>query len=135
MTTGVAGTSAREYSTCQVHYLRKGLSFADGITATVSIGMIPSGALVIDAGVYVKTTYNWGPNNLINLGTAGDTDGFATSLSLATVGLIKWDELATSNDVLATADTWVTATYICTGTAATQGEAEAFVAFIADNDK
>ena len=134
MATGTAGTQARAYDTCQVHYLRKGLSYADGITATVSIGMIPSGAMVIDAGVYVATTYNWGTNNLINLGTAGDTDGFATSLSLATVGLIKWDELATSNDIVASADTWVTATYICTGTAATQGSAEAFIAFILDND-
>jgi hypothetical protein len=134
MATGTAGTTARQYDTAQVHYIRKTSTFADGITATVSIGIIPSGALVIDAGMYVKTSYNWGTNNLINLGTAGDTDGFATSLSLATVGLIKWDELATSNDVLMTADTWCTATYICTGSDATRGEIELFVAFLADND-
>lgn len=134
MATGTAGNSARQYDTCQVHYLRKGLAYTDGITATVSIGMIPQGAMVVDAGIAVTTSYNWGTNNLINLGTAGDTDGFATSLSLATVGLIKWDELATSDDIVAAADTWVTATYICTGTAATRGAAEAFVAFILDND-
>jgi hypothetical protein len=134
MATGTAGNQARQYDTAQVHYLRRGLTFADGITATVSIGMVPQGALIIDMGVYVSTTYNYQTNNLINLGTAGDTDGFATSLSLATVGLIKWDEFATSNDHVAAADMWVTATYICTGTAATQGAAECFVTYIVDND-
>lgn len=135
MATGTAGNSARQYDTAQVHYIRKGLSFADGITATVSIGMVPQGALIVDMGFYVQTTYNYGTSNLINLGTAGDTDGFGTSLSLGTVGLIKWDEFATSNDILAAADTWVTATYICTGTAATQGAAEVYVSFIVDNDQ
>lgn len=134
MATGTAGNQARQYDACLVHYIRKGISYADGITASVSIGLIPSGALVIDAGIAVTTTYNWGTNNLLNMGTPGDTDGFATSLSLATKGLIKWDELATSDDVVMTADTWATITYICTGTAATQGVAEAFVAFILDND-
>ena len=28
---------------------------------------------------------------------------------------IKWDELATSDDIVAAADTWCTVTYICTG--------------------
>lgn len=135
MATGTAGSTARVYDTQQIHYYRKALSYADGITASVSIGLVPAGAIVVDAGVLVTTTYNWGTNNLLNMGTPGDTDGLATSLSLATAGLIKWDEFATSNDIGPYAsDTWVTITYICTGTNASQGAAEAYVAFIPDND-
>jgi hypothetical protein len=133
MATGTAGTTARKYSQAQIHYVRKNLAYTDGITATVTIGKLPAGALVVDAGVAVTTVWNFGTNNLLNMGTTADPDGFATSLSLATVGLIKWDEFATSNDVAITADTDVTVTYICTGTAATTGAGVAYVAYLADN--
>lgn len=98
MATNTAGSVAREYHTAQTHYLTKAITYADN-GSTLSMGYIPAGAVVVRAGVVVSTAFNGNSSNVLDIGTAADTDGFATDLALGTAGVIAADELATSNDV------------------------------------
>lgn len=131
MATGTAGTTARRYHTSQTHYLLKKILYSDGATAVVTVGKIPAGAVVINAGVVVSTAFNAGTTNVLDIGTSGDDDGFATDLALGTIGRIAADELATSNDLGPyAADTTITATLALSGTAATAGEGYVYVEFL-----
>lgn len=132
MATGTAGTTARQYSYQMVHYLRKDFTYAD---TTFNIGTLPAGAIVIGAGVIVSTAFNAAGNDVLDIGTSSDGDGFATDLDLSTIGNIVWDELATSNDLGPyTADTVITGEYAYTSTAPTAGAGSVYVLFIPDND-
>jgi hypothetical protein len=134
MATGTAGDSARRNTTQQVGYLRKGFTFANA-TETLTMGVLPAGAIVIDAGVIVSEAFNAGTNNRLDMGTSGDTDGFATDLALGTIGNIVWDELATSNDLGPYASaTTIQIVVDVTGTAATTGIGTAYVCYLPNND-
>lgn len=135
MATNTAGTVARDFQKQMVHYLRKGFTYAnDGETLTV--GVVPAGAVVIRAGVVVSTAFDAGTNNVLDIGTAADTDGFATDLALGTIGVIVADEMATTNDAGPYAsDTTIQAVVDLTGTAATAGVGTIWVEYIPDNDK
>lgn len=127
-------TPARIYHTQQTHFLRKSISFED-IGSTVDLGVVPAGAIVINAGVVVSTAFDSGSTDVLDIGTSSDTDGFATDLSLQTAGRIAADELATSNDLGPyAADTTLQCVLAATGTAATAGSAEVFVEYIPDTD-
>lgn len=123
---------AREYHTQQTHYLRKGIDYTD--TSTVTIGKLPAGAIVVGAGVIVTTAWDSGTSDVLDIGTSGDGDGFATDLSLQTIGNIVWDELATSNDLYSTSEVTITAAVASVGTAATAGAGEIYIQYIPDND-
>lgn len=134
MTTGTAGTSARQFHTQQVHYLRKGITFADdGLTVTV--GTIPAGSLIIKpmSGVAVTTVFNAGSTNVLDIGPSTDsgTDLWATDLALGTLAFVPLDEAVTN---LVSVDTVVQAAVDLTGTAATTGAAEIIICYIPDND-
>lgn len=129
MATGTAGDVGREYHTHQVHYLRKYFTYADAGT-TFTMGTLPPGAAVIDAGVVVATVFNAGTNNRIDIGTEDDTDDFATDLSLLTKGRIVADEMATADNLYSTSAKLVKLVVDVTGTAATTGVAIAYVAYI-----
>lgn len=134
MATDTAATSARHNTTQQVGYLRKDFTKANA-TETLTMGVLPAGAIVVSAGVIVSEAFNAGTNNRLDMGTSGDTDGFATDLALGTIGNIVWDELATSNDLGPYAsDTTIQIVVDVTGTAATTGIGSAYVMFIEDND-
>ena len=120
-------STARVYHTNQTHYFRKRIIFSDTV---VTLGVIPAGAIVINAGVIVTTAFNAGTTNVLDIGTSADDDGFATDLALGTIGRIAADEFATSNDLYSTSEVTLTATYAQTGTAATAGEGFVFVEFI-----
>jgi hypothetical protein len=124
----VAPSQARVFHTQQVHYLRKDLTFAD--TAVLTVGVIPAGAIVVGAGVVVSTAWNSGTSDVLDIGTSGDGDGFATDLSLRTIGNIVWDELATSNDLYSTSDVTITCQAASTGAAATAGLGHVYVQYI-----
>lgn len=131
MATGTAGSTARRYHTSQVHYLLKKIQYSGGASAVVTVGKVPAGAVVINAGVVVATAFNAGTSNVLDIGTATDDDGFATDLALGTIGRIAADELATSNDLGPfVADTAITATLALSGTAATAGEGWVYVEFL-----
>jgi hypothetical protein len=134
MATGTAGSSARRNTTQQVGYLRKGFTKANA-TETLTVGVLPAGAIVVGAGVIVSEAFNAGTNNRLDIGTSDDTDGFATDLALGTVGNIVWDELATSNDLGPYAsDTTIQCVVDVTGTAATTGIGTVYVLYIPNND-
>lgn len=115
------------YNTKQVHYLRGQLSLT---TPSITLGVMPPGSIVVDAGVVISTAFNAGSTNVIDIGTTADPDGLATGLAAGTIGNIKWDELATSNDLYATTDVTIVASYAQTGTAATAGVGHVYVTFI-----
>lgn len=128
--TGVAGGVAREYHTKQVHYLHKDFTYADD-GSTLSMGYVPIGATVIRGGVVVSTAFNAGSTNVLDIGTAADSDGFATDLALGTIGVIAADEMATTNDAGPyTAITEIVCVVDLTGTAATAGVGRAWVEYI-----
>lgn len=134
MATGTAGTTARQYATQQVHYLRKGITYEnDGDTLTV--GIVPAGAIVTNAYVIVSTAFDGDTTNTLDIGTSGDTDGFATDLALGTVGKIAADELATSNDLGPYASDTTIQCVVTSTASATAGAGEVVVEFIPDNDQ
>lgn len=116
------------------HVISKDFTFADD-GSTLTIGVAPVGATVIRGGVVVSTAFNAGTTNVLDIGTSGDADGFATDLALGTVGVISADEMATTNDAGPfTSDTTITCTVDLTGTAATTGVGRAWVEFILDSN-
>jgi hypothetical protein len=129
MATGTAGTVARDYHTAQVHYLTKSFTYADD-GSTLSMGYVPAGGFVVRGGVIVSTAFDAGSTNVLDIGTASDTDGFATDLALGTIGVITADEMATTNDAYCSADTEIKCVVDLTGTAATAGVGIAWVEYI-----
>jgi len=134
MATNTAGSVARDFNKQMVHYLRKGITYADDGT-TVTVGTIPAGSLVLKpiSGVAITTVFNAGSTNVLDIGPSTDsgTDLWATDLALGTLGFVALDEAVTN---LVSVDTVVQAAVDLTGTAATTGAAEIIIAFIPDND-
>lgn len=136
MTTGIAGTAARQFHTQQIHYLRKSL-VETGTTAnqseTFTVGTIPAGSLILKAlsGVNVDVAYTSATNKLINIGTTADADLYGTVLSVAAIAFVPLDEAVA---MTVSADTVITATHALTGSAGTAGRAEVVIAYIPDND-
>jgi hypothetical protein len=125
------GSQARVYHTNQIHYLRKDLTYLD--TGVKTVGVLPAGAIVVSAGVVVSTAWNSGTSDVLDIGTSGDGDGFATDLSLRTIGNIVWDEFATSNDLYSTSEVTITCEAASTGTAASAGVGHVYIGYIPAN--
>jgi hypothetical protein len=135
MATDTAATSARHNTSQQIGYLRRDFTFADD-GSTLTMGILPAGAIVLRGGVVVSTAFNAGSTNVLDIGTSADPDGFATDLALGTVGVIVADEMATTNDAGPyAADTTIVCVVDLTGTAATTGVGSVWVEFIEDNDR
>ena len=130
MATGVQGTTARRNTTQQTGYLKKAISYSDGASAVITVGVIPAGAVVLRGGVVVTTAFNAGTGNVLDIGTSADDDGFATDLALGTIGVIAADEMATTNDAYVTSDTTIIATLALTGTAASAGAGFVWIEYI-----
>lgn len=129
MATNTAGDTGQVYPYNTVHYLAKSISYTDnGVAKT--LGVIPPNAVVIRGGVAVTTAFNAGSTNVVDIGTSTDDDGFATDLSLGTIGVIVADEMATSNDFYLTTAQTIIATVALSGTAATAGAGVAWVEYI-----
>lgn len=108
-----------------ITYITK--AFAAGDT-TFTIGELPENARVVDAGAWVETAFD-GTTPVLDIGTAADTDGFATDLDVSAVGLKKADELATSDDLVVGA-TPVGVRGVLADGSSTVGKGTAFVAYI-----
>lgn len=128
MTTGTAGTAAREYPFEMVHFIRKDIAYTDG-AVTVTVGTIPAGSVMLKpaSGVNVSTVFNFGTNNRLDIGTAATADLYGTDLSLLTAGFVPLDE-AVSQYVAV--DTTIKATLDVTGTAGTTGVAQIVIAYV-----
>jgi hypothetical protein len=135
MPTNTAGSTARRIETQQVHYLHKRITFADYGT-TVTVGYLPANASVIGGGVHVTTAFNSSGTDLLDVGFIGattDADGYATQLTLAAVGFIVLDELATTTNIKQTADCTVTCAPAQSVADATAGVAEVYVTYVLAN--
>lgn len=136
MTTGTAGTSARQFHTQQIHFLRKSL-IETGTTANQSevftVGTIPAGSTILKAlsGVNVDVAYTAATNKLINIGTSASGNLYGTLLSTAAIAFVPLDEAVA---MTVAADTVITATHALTGTVGTAGRAEVVIAYIPDTD-
>lgn len=129
MATGTLGTTAREYQTEQVHYVVCPVVYT---TLTGTIGTLPAGAMVVDAGFLVTTPFAGGTPQTLDMGTSADPDGFATALVITSAGRKAADELATSDDLYMSADTNVTYT-LSAGATVSAGAGYAYVSYILAN--
>ena len=134
MVTGVAGTNARVYHQQMVHYLRKGVGFAD--KGVLTVGVIPAGALIVYpvSGVFVTQVFN-GTANAINIGSSADPgqDNYGSALSVAAVGVVPLDEAANISAVVP-ADTTIQVNMAGVTGTPTTGAAEIIIAYVPDND-
>lgn len=134
MTTGTQGTTARQYPQQMIHYLRKGITFADD-GKTVDIGTLPDGAIILKplSGVAVNVAFNGGTTNTLDIGPSTDsgTNLWGTLLALGTIAFVPLDEAVT---LLVSGDTKVQAKVVSTA-GATAGSAEIIIAYIPDNDQ
>lgn len=128
----MAAYQATEFSAPVVHYLRRNVSEADEGLGALTVGVLPAGAIVVGSGIIVSTAFN-GTSPIVQIGTSGDGDGFATNLALGTIGNIVWDELATSNDLYSTSEVTVTTTVSATGNDSTAGYGVVYVSFVPNN--
>jgi|DEB3_MinimDraft_2_1074329.scaffolds.fasta_scaffold44643_1 hypothetical protein len=115
-----------------VTYISKTVNFDTpgiGTAATVSIGALPAGCLVLETLVRVRTAFDAGTTNVIKVGTSDDDDEFieANDLDETGAGLTRSERSA---GLVMTADTEVFVTYTQTGTAATAGVADVIVLYI-----
>lgn len=133
MTTGTAGTTARQYSQQMIHYLRKGFSYADN-GLTIDVGTIPAGALIVKplSGAAVNVAFNGDTTNTLDIGPSTDsgTNLWATILALGTIAFVPLDEAVT---MLVSTDTLVQAKVVSTASASA-GSGEIIIAYIPDND-
>jgi predicted RecA/RadA family phage recombinase len=136
MATGTAGSTAREYHQNVVHFLRKTITYADNGT-TVTIGTLPSGALILPelSGVYVSTAFNGNATNTLDVGITGTLEKYSSDLALGTAGFIEQDVITTSSATVALLTSDETIVGVVTSTAAASaGSAEVIIAYIPDTD-
>lgn len=95
MPTNTAGNVGQEYISNQMHYLYKKITYADNGT-TVTVGTLPPFAAVVRGGVVVTEAFDGDTTNDLDIGVTGNTDDFASSIALGTVGVIAADDMATA---------------------------------------
>lgn len=115
----------------QTYAMAKQITYASpGTTVALTIGTLPIGAMVTGGGAYVTTAFNDSGTDVIDIGTSGDADAFATLLDVSSVGYKVLDELATTDDYSATLEVTVTATYTGQNANASTGVATIFVFYV-----
>ena len=129
MATGTLATVARKHHHDLVHYVSVPIVYT---TLTGTIGTLPAGALVLNAGIVVTTPFAGGTPQTLDMGTAADPDGFATALVITSAGQKVADELATSDDLYISADTTVTYT-LSAGATVSAGAGYVYVSYIIAN--
>lgn len=131
------GVPARNDGYQGVQYLRTSVTFNDnGVVKTM--GTIPAGSQILNtiSGVFIRTVFNAGTTNVIDVGSSADGDLYATDIALGTKAFVALDEAATATGVDAwyiAADTTFTTTVALSGTAATTGAAEVVIAYLPPN--
>jgi hypothetical protein len=75
MATGTAGTSARQFHTQQVHYLRTLFNYNDADVASRKIGTIPAGSNILRSNTVISTAFNAGTTNTLSVGFTSGRHG------------------------------------------------------------
>ena len=124
--------TAREFGYGVVQTLIKKITFADYAT-TVTVGKIPAYSHVIGGGVHVVTGFNSSGTDLVDMGYIGGSTvvaAYASAISMAAVGLIAFDDLATTTNIMQTVETTITATPTQSVADATAGEGYIIVQYV-----
>lgn len=133
MTTGTAGTTARQYHQQMLHYLRKHLDEVSGTTITA--GTIPGGSLMIApiSGIQIETVFS-GTNPVADIGITGTLEKYAADLDLdAAVAFLPFD--VTTAIPIVTVDTPIIITLDLSTPVAADGSAECVIFYCPDNDQ
>lgn len=123
--------SAKEIGYGVAQVLRKKITYLDYGT-TVTVGKLPPYSIVTGGGVHIVTAFNSSGTDLLDVGFIGattDADGYATQLTMAAVGFIALDELATTTNIMGTVEHTVTCAPAQSVVDATAGEAWVLVYF------
>lgn len=123
---------AKEIGYGVVQTLRKKITYLDNGT-TVTVGKLPPYSIITSGGVHIVTAFNDSGTDLLDVGFIGattDDNAYATSLTLAAVGLIVLDELATTTNIMGTVEHTVTAIYTGQNSNATAGEGYVVVNYV-----
>lgn len=133
MTTGTAGGVGQRYTSNQVHYLVKRVSYADIGTnnAAVTVGVLPAGHVVIYGHTWIITGFDDTNGDDLDIGVSGsDDDLFASGVDLNTgTVLTTFDDLADANRYSATERT-VTANFTTAASGnGTAGEAIVYLEY------
>ena len=129
MATGTAGSSARQFHTQQVHYLRTLMNYNDADIGGRKIGTIPAGSNILRTNTVASTAVNYATPATLSVGfsAAAATDLVnATSVISATANVVTQ---APSGKALLASDTDIYVTLAGTGTAATAGVVEVIVEY------
>lgn len=129
MATGTVATTARKYHHDLVHYVVCPIVYT---TLSYTVGKLPAGAAIVDAGVVVTTAFAGVTPQTLDIGVGADTDSLATALVITSKGRKAADELATSADMYLAADTDVNAT-LSAGATVSAGEGYVYVSYILAN--
>jgi hypothetical protein len=127
MATGTVATTARKYHEDMVHYVSAPISGADGAPQTFTVGVIPAGAAVIEAGAVITTAFD-GTTPVVDIGYSGALEAFASDVALGVLGTVS----EKPGTPYVTADQTVVAT-TATGSTVTAGAGYAFVTYIMAN--
>lgn len=130
MATGTAGTSARQFHTQQVHYLRSLFNYNDSDVASRKIGTIPAGSNILRTNYVISTAFNAGTTNTISVGfTSSGTDLVnAQAAGSATANTVT--QAPSGKALVGTTDQDIYAYVSMTGTAATAGVGEVIVEYV-----
>src|SRR5262245_3899734 len=129
MPTNTAGTTARQLSTQQVHYLRKRILGSAG-NATYTIGTLPVGANVLRISMLTRVVMNG--SSTISFGTSGSPAAFFAAATSGTQTLGRTQVTLIGSALLgADVDTVVVAVIAGTPSA---GTLDVEVEFTVDND-
>lgn len=133
MTTNTLQTfpSARHNAEQQVSWLRANVVFGAANGVAVVLGAIPAGSIILKAisGIQVNTVFNAGTLNTLDFGVSGGSGTlFSAAGSLLATVFVPLNA-ATGVFRVAT-DTVITYTPNLTGTAASTGDADVFIAYI-----
>lgn len=137
MATGTAGSTARQFHTQQVHYLRKTVAYnTTNIANGIKMGTLPAGAKVIDAVVHVTTAFNAASTNVLTAGTNSTSYDNIVGSGDVTEGTPAGYRASVTTAAAQTlsADTDVYVKYTQTGTAASTGAATVIITYVPDND-
>ncbi len=129
MATGTAGSTARQFHTQQIHYLRTLINYNDADIGGRKIGTIPAGSNILRTNTVASTANNAGTSATLSVGfsAAAATDLVnATSVASATANVVTQ---APSGKALVSSDTDIYVTLAMSGTAATAGVAEVIVEY------
>lgn len=130
MTTGTAATTARKYHQDLVHYISCPIVYSTAGAYTV--GKLPAGAAVIDAGVVVTTAFAGTAAQTLGIGVSGDATDIASALVLTAAGIIRADDVATASNAYTSTDKDIIAT-LSAGTDPTDGAGYVYVTYIMAN--